>query len=484
MISFISLEFIFRFLPIFLIAYYLTPTKYRNITLIVGSLIFYAFGEPLMIILLASLMVINYLIANIEYKNVYSRREVRTETMGTTTVVKLAELNGSEASGGMKRMDVSKRLPYMIMVVTLDVLVLVVFKVLGTFVDKALFPIGLSFYIFKMISFQIDIYRGEIPKKPEIFEVLAYFSLFPQITQGPIMRFEEGSMGEEKRFSWDNIEEGLIYFVAGFAMKTILADRIGILWNDLSMYGYQSISTPLAWLGAFAYSFELYFDFWGYSLMASGIMVMLGFDFIRNFDSPYASKSISEFYRRWHMTLGAFFRDYIYFPLGGSHGSNIRMVVNLGIVWILTGLWHGNGYNFLLWGVILGILIILEKLFYGKKLKEIPFLGNVYVIILIPLTWVVFAIDSIKNLGAYFGRLFPMFSRGDVVVNSQDIFMYLKDYWWMFVVAIILCVPQVPEFLNKHKKNPIATAILMILFWYSVYFSASSAGNPFMYLHF
>ena len=218
--------------------------------------------------------------------------------------------------------------------------------------------------------------------------------------------------------------------------------------------------------------------------MASGLMVMLGFDFIENFDHPYASKSISEFYRRWHVTLGNWFRDYVYIPLGGSRCRKGRLILNLAIVWLLTGIWHGNGLNYVIWGAVLGLLIILEKLLYGKILKKVPVLGNIYVLAVIPLTWVIFAITDLKQLGIYFGRLFPFIGGAGIAVNQQDIIKYSRNYSVYFIAGILLCIPAVSEFYSKHKNNPLIVLALTVIFWLSIYFLSSSAGNPFMYLNF
>lgn len=456
MVNFTSLEFLFRFLPVFLLAYYLVPSKFRNAVLLLGSLVFYAFGSPMYIFVLAGLTVMNYLFASFSFKS---------------------------RVGESKKHIRKRKNRNMIIAVAIDLTFLVTFKIIATFINSSVWPLGLSFYIFKMISFQVDVLRGDIELKPKFVDVATYFTMFPQVTQGPIMRYEDGELFNEKKLSFEKAEEGLKYFIIGFAMKVILADRIGILWNDLGMYGYRSISTPLAWLGAIAYSFELYFDFWGYSLMAAGIMVALGFEFIENFNHPYASLTISEFYRRWHMTLGSFFRDYVYFPLGGSRCNKKRMCVNLALVWVLTGLWHGNGLNFLIWGAVLGILIILEKLFYGKFLNEKKIFGHIYVIVLIPLSWVIFAIGNLRDLGAYFGRLFP-FVPTTAVVDTKDFVSYLGDYWWMFLLGILLCIPKISELYERFKDTWVVRILLVILFWISIYFSASSAGNPFMYLNF
>ena len=292
MISFASLEFMFRFLPVFLIVYYAFPAKHRNTILLIGSIVFYAMGEPVFILLLIFLTWLNYFIG----------KQMRNQRCGYE----------------IRKWHKIARRRYLTGIVCVDVAVLIAFKALGVFVSGSLLPLGISFYLFKMISYQADLYRGEIADSPGFMDTALYFMVFPQIAQGPIMRYEEGRTYALRYYSLEGFEDGLQYFVIGLSMKVLLADRLAILWKDLQMIGYQSISTPLAWLGAVGYSLQLYFDFWGYSLMASGLMVMLGFDFIENFHHPYASKSISEFYRRWHMTLGSWFRDYVYFPMGGS----------------------------------------------------------------------------------------------------------------------------------------------------------------------
>ncbi len=458
MVNFAGLEFIFRFLPVFLVIYYVVPSRGRDYVLLLGSFLFYAMGEPVFLLLLLTLTLVNHFVG----------RKIK------------------EQQGGYKMFPLqkAKRKRLLIFVLILDVGALALFKGLSTFVDSSLLPLGISFYIFKMISFQVDMYRGDIWEKPDLKSTALYFTMFPQVVSGPIMRYDDGEFGARRECGPEKFEDGLKYFVIGLGMKVLLADRIGILWNDLQMIGFQSISTPLAWFGAAGYSLQLYFDFWGYSLMASGILVMLGYEFIQNFDHPYASRSISEFYRRWHMTLGSFFRDYVYIPMGGSRCKKGRMLLNLALVWILTGIWHGNGPNFLIWGAVLGIFIILEKVFYGKALSKIPVVGNLYVLALIPLTWVVFAITDLRQLGIYFGRLFPFIGGEGIAVNSQDIVRYSQTYGGLFVAGIVLCIPGVFHFYEKHKKNPVFVLLLAAVFWYCVYFMSSSAGNPFMYFKF
>lgn len=322
----------------------------------------------------------------------------------------------------------------------MDAGLLAAFKVSGAFLGTSILPLGLSFYLFKMISFQADIYRGEIREMPTFWQTAVYFVMFPQVVSGPIMRYKEGRWGEGGReYSWEKVEEGLWYFAVGLATKVLLADRLAILWKDISVIGYESISTPLAWLGAAGYSMELYFDFWGYSLMASGICVMLGMPFIQNFDHPYASKSVGEFWRRWHMTLGSFFRDYVYIPLGGSREGDGRTVRNLLAVWLLTGFWHGGSLNFILWGMVLFLLIVMEKLWLGKIFRRFPALGRCYVLLLIPVTWVFFAVKDPGQLGIYLGRMFPL-AGGGIAVNPGDVSKSLGMYWMYLAGGVVWCV--------------------------------------------
>lgn len=454
MVTFTGLEFLFRFFPAFLAVYYITPKKYRNTILLLGSIVFYAMGEPYYVLLLLVAVWLNYFIA----KKIYSCRNTRR---------------------GRKC-----RKERLIAALVLDVGLLAAFKVLGVFLGSSILPLGLSFYVFKMVSFQVDVFRGEMTQMPTFKRTAVYFTMFPQIVSGPIMRFHEGSfLLEEREYSWEKLEEGLQYFVAGLGTKVLLADRLAILWKDIQMIGYESISTPLAWLGALAYSMELYFDFWGYSLMASGICVMLGFPFIKNFEHPYASKSISEFWRRWHMTLGSFFRDYVYIPLGGNREGMAATVRNLLIVWVLTGLWHGGSLNFMLWGLLLFVLSAAEKLAFGKLFTKLPLIGRCYTLFFIPVTWVVFAVTDLGQLALYLERLFP-FAGGGIAVNPNDIVKYLGMYWHYLLIGIIWCVPAVSRFFHRHRKHPLAIILTAAVFWLSVYCIVSMENNPFAYLKF
>ena len=463
MVNFSGLEFIFRFLPVFLIIYWIIPSRYRDALLFVGSLVFYAFGAKLFVILLFLLVLVNYVLGEMVWVMPGRRRKVQQRQMLVT-------------------------------IVTVDVIVLIVFKILALKVKASLLPLGLSFYIFKMISYQADLYLGRMRRRPSFMQAAAYFTMFPQIAQGPIMRFSQGWIDKptnvrrqtvyiERSVSLAKVEDGICFFFFFFGMKILIADRLGILWNEIIKIGFESISTPLAWLGAVGYSLELYFDFWGYSLMAAGIGLMLGFRFVQNFIHPYAACGIADFYRRWHATLGSWFRDYVYIPLGGSRCGTFAVIRNLMIVWLLTGFWHGGTLNFVIWGLVLGLLIVWEKFVVKGLIRRVPLIGHLHVIVLIPLTWVIFAISDLKELGIYFTRLFPFFGTG-TAVNPGDFVKYMGIYWPFLTAGILLCVPVFYNLVIWKRRNPIVIALLAVVFWCSVYFSSISAGNPFMYFSF
>lgn len=443
-------QFLGVFLPVFLIVFYIMPGKYRNALLFLGSVVFYAAGGLLPTVLLMALTIVNYLAG-----------------------ITLWE------SGEKKKLWA---------IVFLDAGTLVACKVLALLSQEQriplsfALPVGLSFYLFKMISWQEDLFRGEIRNRPTFVQAAAYFTMFPQVTQGPIMRYRDGFAGRlnRRKVTPALFEDGLILLTIGFAMKTLLADRIGILWNEISKIGYESISTPLAWLGAYGYTFQLFYDFWGYSLMAAGIGMMLGFPFVENFAHPYAAGSIGEFYRRWHATLGLWFRDYIYIPLGGSRKGTARTIFNLLAVWTLTGFWHGGTLNYVVWGIVLGLLIVSEKYLLSRKEGLLWIVGRIHVWIIIPLTWVIFAIPKMTDIGTYFTRLFPFFGRGEAV-NSGDFLKYLGIYWPFFAVSVTLCVPIVFKTMVRCRRKPGMTILLTVLFWVSMYYSIRSAGNRFMY---
>lgn len=450
MINFSDLIFIFRFLPVFLIAYYLTPVEFRKATLLGGSLVFYAIGDLKSLAVLLGAVFVNYLF-------------------------------GRALFGGNKQKFL------LAFIVILDTLLLVEFKLLSQFTGSFFMPIGISFFVFKMISFQADLYQGKIKNKPGFLDTATYFTMFPQVVSGPIMRFSDYERHRENRTIleiFERIEDGLKFFTVGLVMKVLIADHLAMLWKDIGTIGYESISTPLAWLGAVTYSLELYMDFWGYSLMAAGIGVMTGFPFIINFDHPYSALSVSEFYRRWHASLGSWFRDYVYIPLGGSRKGNFRTVLNLLVVWLITGFWHGVTFNFILWGLAIFLIIVCEKYIVHKLPGVLRWLiGKFNVLVLIPLTWVVFAISDSGLLIQYFKRLFPFFGEG-IAVNPNDFAKNLSIYASVLGAGILLLFPKVYELFENHRRNVFVTVAVFVLFLACVYSLSGAAGNPFMYFRF
>lgn len=467
---FSSIDFIFRFLPLFLIGYYIAPKNYKNLILLIGSLIFYAWGDGWYLLILLLSVFVNFIFG------------------------KLIEGHGQQ------NQTQKTRLTFLWVIVAFNFALLVLFKYTGFLVENLnvllkLFnvqlpaanmhlPLGISYFTFMTVSYQVDVYRREIHAANNIVTFGTYVTMFPKLISGPITEYGEIVNGLYfKNISLDNIENGLQTFILGLGAKTILADNMGTLWAGMSRYGYESISCPYAWLGAISYSFQLYFDFFGYSLMAIGIGRMLGFELPKNFDHPYASGSISEFWRRWHITLGKWFKKYIYFPLGGSRCSTIKIIRNTFLVWAFTGLWHGASWNFILWGIIFFGLIMLERFCIGKYLARTRVLKHIYVCFLIPLTWIVFAMRDIGDIGIYFSRLFPFGGSPDFV-TTKDFWNALGNYWQLLIACVFFCLPVTEKIYNRFKDSIVIKVILLIIFVFSMIIVNTSTNNPFMYSRF
>jgi len=429
----------------FLVVYYVVPRKYRNFVLFLGSLVFYALGEPVYVVLLLLSTIVNYLFGQfIRQKN-----------------------------GGRRKSILAAGVIY-------NIGILGLFK----YIPGLSLPIGISFYSFQAVSYLADVYRGIIDAEKRYDKFATYLCMFPQLTAGPLVGYEQiRDRLMDRNYSPRMVEQGLRTFVWGLAAKVLLANRLGLLWHDIQTIGFKSISTPMAWLGAFTFSMEIYFDFLGYSLMAVGVGRMLGFYLPENFNLPYMAKSVTEFYRRWHMTLGAWFRKYVYIPLGGNRQGGFKTGRNLLIVWILTGIWHGADINFMLWGITLGVFIILEKNFYLKWLEKSRVISRLYVLFVIPMTWMMFAITDVKELNVYFGRMFGAGSV-NVRVNPTDFLGAVTDYWPILLVGIMFCTP-LPAKLSGLIKNRFTEAIILLfVFWFSIYYLYVEGVNPFMYFRF
>ncbi|MCR5093296.1 MAG: MBOAT family protein [Lachnospiraceae bacterium] len=455
--SFTDFDFIFRFLPAFLILYYLAPAMARIYVLIVGSVFFYAMADLRFIPVLLFLSLWNYLIG-------------KGAANGEKTVLALG--------------------------VAADVISLAAARSLAAGLPGFALPLGISFYTFRMISYCFDSYRGKIPKETTFTQALAYFCLFPQILSGPIMRY--GDFAKISAFTAPSetkplktriadilvrVENGLTWFIFGLAAKVLLADHLRSLWNTLGGIGYESLSVPLAWLGALTYSMELYYDFWGYSMMAAGVGIMIGLPMIVNFDQPYASDSVGTFYRRWHMTLGTFFRDYVYIPLGGSRGGWLKTVRNLAFVWLLTGIWHGVNFGYLLWAASVLYMILVERALRERNSRIAAVVGRIHVLLGIPLTWVMFAVGDLERIGAYFLRLFPIVPTQGVVF-AGDFAKYTSQYGIYLLFSLVFLLPCVYHCYVRFRRSVPVTVILSGLFVLSLISMARAGNNPFLYLQF
>lgn len=448
---FSSFEFLFRFLPIFLFIYYVTPKKFKNFILFAGSILFYTVGEAEYVLLLLLCLLINYVLGRMMYRDAMEGRGTRQRIL-------------------------------LLVALIYDFGVLFFYKYSGLSDEL---PLGISFYTFQIAAYMIDVYRGVVPAEHSLVSLGTYLTMFPQLVAGPIINYSEvRSALRERIVRLEDFEEGLKLLILGLGAKVIIADRIGMLWNSIQTVGFVSISTPLAWMGVFAYSIELYFDFAGYSLMARGLGKMLGFEIPVNFRHPYMSKTVSEFWRRWHITLGRWFREYVYIPLGGNRRGKIRTFFNLAVVWVLTALWHGADYNYLIWGAALLTLLGIEKLLIGSWLDKSRVVGHAYVLFVVPLTWIPFAVADVGQIGIYFTRLFPFLPQVGSVINPNDYWKYLMDYWPLFVLGIIFATP-LPAALYKMKgRKWLGNLGVVVVLLLSMYYLAISTNNPFMYFNF
>ncbi|MBR0139688.1 MAG: MBOAT family protein [Firmicutes bacterium] len=343
-------------------------------------------------------------------------------------------------------------------------------------------PIGISFYTFTFISYVVDVYKGRIKAETDPISFLAYVMYFPKFMSGPITRYGDlGPQIKDSEPAMGPLLEGLKLFVFGLTFKVFLAHQLGNLFSDVKTIGYDSVSTALAWMGVIGYSLQLYLDFWGYSLMAMGIAKMIGMELPENFRAPYASVSMTEFWRRWHITLGSWFRDYVYIPLGGSKKGLSRTVINLFVVWLLTGMWHGASWNFLIWGILLFAVMTVEKLGLKDFLDKHRVVGHIYMALLIPLSWTVFAIERSKDLMTCLSRLFGGTS---VNVMEGDWLKYGKTYWWILLIGIALSTElpfKVYEKWGSRKWFWLVCAGCAALSGYCIY---KGSNDPFMYFRF
>lgn len=468
---FSSLQFLFLFLPVFLICYCILPDRWRNRWILLGSLGFYVYGAwdtPFTIVLLVLSILVNYLIGRLigateKHKKLFLGIGLLYD-FGVLFVYKYLDfvLKNLNTLIGFAWPETGFSLP----------------------LSELVLPIGISFYTFQIASYLIDVYRGEVQAERSLVKVGAYLTMFPQLIAGPIVTYSSvQSQLERRRISLGRVNDGLCDFTIGLGLKVLLANQIGKLWSEIGALGYESISTPLAWMGAIAFSMQLYFDFYGYSRMAIGLGKMMGFSLPVNFRYPYTAVSFTDFWRRWHITLSSWFRDYLYIPLGGNRAGKGKMYRNLLIVWALTGLWHGADWNFLLWGLLTFVLISVEKLGFGKFLESHRGLARCYMTVLIPITWVLFALTDFQELRIYLSRMFPFFGSG-VNVYAGDWLRFGKLYLVSLTAGILFSTELPNRLFRKIKGSVLATVLLLAIFWASVYCLYIGLDDPFLYFRF
>ena len=440
--QFNSLEFIYGFLRLFLLVYYLIREQFRCHVLVIGSLAFYGLATGWSLMGLPVLIAATIL-AFFASKTLAMRK--KPWLLGLWLLL----------FGGM----------------------LIFFKI---FCGGKYLSAGMSFYLFQIAAILIDVYRGRMRLEYDPVRFASYVVMFPKLLSGPIAAPAQLRSQERKwNITWERFAEGLRCFILGLSMKVLLAGRLGGIWAQAKIAGYDTISTPYAWLALVEWAMELYFDFYGYSLMAVGLGKLLGYELPRNFRHPYAAGSVSGFYRRWHMTLGAWFREYLYIPLGGNRQGSGRTILNLAVVWLFTGLWHGVGGNYLLWAGFLCLMVILERLGLSRVLDKIGPLSHVYLVFVILLSWVPFAIGDFGDMITFLGKLFG----GGNTLNPRDV-MGLSNYIGLLSAGVILATP-LPERIWKRIKNSfLGYLMLFVLFWASVYLISTSAQDPFLYFKF
>ena len=463
---FSSLTFLYAYLPIVLAVYFLVPMRWRNLVLLIVSLFFYGWGESVYVLVMIASIIINWIFGNAIAKRRDSEREKAKKILAACMVFNLVLL------GFFKYFDfLAENL-----------------IALGIHLLRPLhlgLPIGISFYTFQTMSYPIDLYRKETDPQKSLVSFGAYVCMFPQLIAGPIVRYTDIARQLNKRtITTEGFYQGVLRFMTGLCKKVLLANSAGQVYEGIAALSVSQQSSLTAWIGAVCYTFQIYFDFSGYSDMAIGLGKMLGFDFLENFNYPYISKTITEFWRRWHMSLSFWFRDYVYIPLGGNRNGLQRQLINIMIVWLLTGFWHGASWNFVLWGVFYGIVLILEKLFLLKWLNKAPaFAGHVYTMILVILNWVIFANTDIMKGFSFIGM---MFGSTGTFANGYTLY-YLRDNLVLLFVCILACTPIAKTKLNplNHKAGRVLIPVLTVLaLFVCTAFIVDASYNPFLYFRF
>ena len=468
---FSSLNFLFIFFPAVLLLYFIAPRKLRNGVLLLASLIFYAWGEPVYVVLMLFSILLNYVAGILVDKHRGSRGG--KWALLVSVIINIALL------GFFKYSDFFIQNVNALTGLSLPLLALPL-------------PIGISFYTFQTMSYTIDVYRGETKMQKNIVSFGAYVSLFPQLIAGPIVRYSTiAEQLDSRRESTDQFACGVQRFVTGLGKKVLLANNIGLVWTQISALSPDQTTVLTAWLGIAAFTFQIYFDFSGYSDMAIGLGKMFGFTFLENFNYPYISKSVTEFWRRWHISLGTWFREYVYIPLGGNRRGLFRQLRNIAVVWLLTGFWHGASWNFVAWGLYYCILLVLEKLFLLRVLQRVPaFFSHIYTILAFTVGWVIFAFDSLGEGVKYLQVLFGF--AGVPLADNRAVYLLLSNAV-MFVILFLAATPLPTKLAKRASAKlaalPVVSILAENLAWagmllLSVAYLVDSTYNPFLYFRF
>ena len=471
---FSSIFFLFTFLPLSLLIYWMSPAKIKNFTLLAVSLFFYAWGEPVYVLLMIASILTNFVFGIfIESELIKEKRAVRRALF--------------------------------ISAVVFNILILGFFKYYGFLAENinALFnadisyselplPIGISFYTFQVLSYVIDVYLGKVRLQRNPVSFALYVTMFPQLIAGPIVRYSDiESQLEQRNVSAAKFGEGAQRFIQGLGKKVLIANSMGALWDITQAMDMTGISVFSAWLGIIAYTFQIYFDFSGYSDMAIGLGKMFGFEFMENFDHPYISRSVTEFWRRWHISLGTWFREYVYIPLGGNRCSRIRQIRNIMAVWMLTGLWHGASWNFVVWGIYYGCLLLIEKMFLKKLIDNAPaIISHVYCMLAVIIGWVLFASRDIESAAAYLGVMSG--ASGNVLVDNAFIY-YLKSNAVMLVISLLFSTgifreifepEEISDKIRTRVSHSAAVILHAFILFMSTAYLVTETYNPFLYFRF
>ena len=457
---FSSVTFLFVFLPLTLLLYYIVPKKGRNLVLLLMSLVFYAWGEPVYVVLMLYSILLNYSMGRLMDGTRYKK-----SVLVFTVILNLFILGFFKYYGFvMENVNALTGLDLPIRKISL--------------------PIGISFYTFQALSYIIDLYRGKFRAQKNLISFACYITMFPQLIAGPIVRYEsiERQLSVRK-VSLERFGFGAMRFIFGLAKKVLLANLIGGLFDTVHAAG-ADVSTVTAWLGALAYTFQIYFDFSGYSDMAIGLGHMLGFSFMENFNDPYAASSVTDFWRRWHISLGTWFREYVYIPLGGNRVSVPKHIRNILVVWALTGLWHGASWNFVLWGLYYGLLLLFEK-YVWLKLPVPKWITRILTFFLVIIGWVIFSADSLSGIGTSLSAMAGFASRGLV---DSDALYYLRTNSVLFFAEILFCLPVVRKLhagLMRHSyTQALVYVFALVLLVVCTAFLVTQNYNPFLYFRF